>query len=245
MRRRVKRAAGRDHGADRGDRRLHRGARSSRSRRRATTPASSITGGSSRAPTSRPAACPQREWEDLLDEMHAPRRPRRALRYALPEELGGRGGTNLAMAVIREHLNRRPIGLHNDPQSEISIIGNFPTVVLLHEFGTPAQRDELLEPALRREVGLAFGLTEPEPRLRRHLPRDDRPPRRRGVGDRRDEAVQLGHAPGQPRPRLRAHLRRAGRAARDHRLHRPPRRARASRSSSTGGRSTCRPTTPR
>src|SRR4029077_14603541 len=44
---------------------------------------------------------------------------------------------------------------------EISIVGNFPTVILAHEFGTPEQREQFVEPALRREVGLAFGLTEP------------------------------------------------------------------------------------
>jgi acyl-CoA dehydrogenase len=62
---------------------------------------------------------------------------------------------------VREHLNRRGIGLHNDPQSEISMIGNFPTAILVHEFGTPEQKTALLEPSLRREAGLAFGLTEP------------------------------------------------------------------------------------
>src|SRR4051794_21042568 len=69
---------------------------------------------------------PSREWEDLLAE--AQKRADRAglLRFALPSELGGRDGSNLAMAAIREHLNRRGIGLHNDPQSEISIVGNFP-----------------------------------------------------------------------------------------------------------------------
>jgi acyl-CoA dehydrogenase len=104
---------------------------------------------------------PAQEWEDLLRE--AQRRADKAglLRYALPSELGGRDGTNLAMAVVREHMARRGIGLHNDPQSEISIIGNFPTVLLLHEFGTPAQKAELLEPALAGDVALAFGLTEP------------------------------------------------------------------------------------
>jgi alkylation response protein AidB-like acyl-CoA dehydrogenase len=105
---------------------------------------------------------PRREWEDLLEEMVA-RADRAGLwRYALPEELGGRGGSNLAMAIVREHLNRLPIGLHNDPQSEISMIGNFPTVILAHEFGTPAQREVFVEGALRREVALAFGLTEPD-----------------------------------------------------------------------------------
>jgi alkylation response protein AidB-like acyl-CoA dehydrogenase len=104
---------------------------------------------------------PSEEWEALLGEMMA-RADRAGLwRYQLPEELGGRGGSNLAMAVVREHMARRGIGLHNDPQSEISIIGNFPTVILLHEFGTEAQKRAMLQPALNRELGLAFGLTEP------------------------------------------------------------------------------------
>ncbi len=104
---------------------------------------------------------PSAAWEALLEEMME-RADRAGLwRYALPTELGGRGASNYEMAVVREHLNRLGIGLHNDPQSEISMIGNFPTVILLHEFGTDAQRQALLEPALRREVGLAFGFTEP------------------------------------------------------------------------------------
>jgi acyl-CoA dehydrogenase len=104
---------------------------------------------------------PSREWEALLEEMME-RADRAGLwRFGLPRELGGRDGSNLAMAVVREHLNRLGIGLHNDPQSEISLIGNFPTVILAHEFGTPAQKEVFVEGALRREVGLAFGLTEP------------------------------------------------------------------------------------
>ncbi len=104
---------------------------------------------------------PRAEWEELLDQM-VERADRAGLwRYSLPEELGGRGGSNLAMAIVREHLNRLGIGLHNDPQSEISLIGNFPSVILAHEFGTPAQQEVLVQGALRREVGLAFGLTEP------------------------------------------------------------------------------------
>jgi alkylation response protein AidB-like acyl-CoA dehydrogenase len=104
---------------------------------------------------------PSREWEALLEQM-MDRADRAGLwRYALPEELGGRGGSNLAMAVAREHMARRGIGLHNDPQSEMSIIGNLPTVILAHEFGTPEQKQAFVAPALNREVGLAFGLTEP------------------------------------------------------------------------------------
>jgi acyl-CoA dehydrogenase len=104
---------------------------------------------------------PSADWEDLLERM-VERADRAGLwRYGLPEELGGRGGSNYSLAVVREHLNRLGIGLHNDPQSETSLIGNFPTAILLHEFGTSAQKEALLAPALRREAGLAFGLTEP------------------------------------------------------------------------------------
>jgi alkylation response protein AidB-like acyl-CoA dehydrogenase len=104
---------------------------------------------------------PSEDWEALLEEMVV-RADRAGLwRYALPEELGGRGGSNYALAIVREHLNRMPIGLHNDPQSETSLIGNFPTVILAHEFGSPAQREVFVDGALRRETGLAFGLTEP------------------------------------------------------------------------------------
>lgn len=103
---------------------------------------------------------PSEEWEALLRE--AMRRSDEAglLRYALPEELGGRGASNLAMAIVREHLNRMPIGLHNDPQSEMSVIGNFVFAFLLNEFGSPEQQ-ALIEPSIRGEVVIAFGLTEP------------------------------------------------------------------------------------
>lgn len=103
---------------------------------------------------------PSEEWEALLRE--AMRRSDEAglLRYALPEEFGGRGASNLDMAIVREHLNRMPIGLHNDPQSEASIIGNFPFVLLLNEFGTDEQK-AMIEPSIRGEAIIAFGLTEP------------------------------------------------------------------------------------
>jgi acyl-CoA dehydrogenase len=104
---------------------------------------------------------PSADWERLLEQMMQRADSAGLWRYGLPEELGGRGGSNFALAVVREHLNRLGIGLHNDPQSETSVIGNFPTVILAHEFGTAAQKEVFVESALRREVGLAFGLTEP------------------------------------------------------------------------------------
>ena len=104
---------------------------------------------------------PARAWEDLLGEMR--RRADNAgwLRYGLPSELGGRDGTNLDMAVIREHLAAKGLGLHNDLQDESSIVGNFPQVIMMERFGTETQRIQWSEAMLRGERGFAFGLTEP------------------------------------------------------------------------------------
>ena len=71
---------------------------------------------------------PRAEWEEVLAEMK--RRADKAghLRFALPRELGGQEGSNLALAMIREHLAHKGLGLHNDLQNESSIVGNFPLV---------------------------------------------------------------------------------------------------------------------
>ena len=105
---------------------------------------------------------PRREWEELLAEMR--RRADRAghLRFALPKELGGQGGSNLAMAIIREHLARKGLGLHNDLQNESSIVGNFPQVHMIHRYGSAAQKAELLEGMITGTQRVAFGLTEPD-----------------------------------------------------------------------------------
>src|ERR1700719_1705307 len=73
---------------------------------------------------------PREEWEDLLAEMR--RRADRAAhyRFALPREYGGKDGSNLAMAIIREHLAAKGLGLHNDLQNESSVVGNLPTVLM-------------------------------------------------------------------------------------------------------------------
>jgi alkylation response protein AidB-like acyl-CoA dehydrogenase len=104
---------------------------------------------------------PRREWEDLLAEMR--RRADRAghLRFSLPKELGGRDGSNLAMAIIREHLAHKGLGLHNDLQNESSIVGNFPQVILMHRYGTAAQKARFLDAMITGEETVAFGLTEP------------------------------------------------------------------------------------
>ena len=104
---------------------------------------------------------PNDDWEALLAE--AKRRADAAghYRYPLPEEYGGKNGTNLAMAIIREYLAAKGLGLHNDLQTEHSIVGNAVGVLLMIAYGTDAQKEEMLEPLLARETGFAFGITEP------------------------------------------------------------------------------------
>ena len=68
---------------------------------------------------------PDTSVEDLLGEMRARADKAGWLRW-LPSRFGGRDGTNLDMAVIREHLAHKGLGLHNDLQDEPSIVGNFP-----------------------------------------------------------------------------------------------------------------------
>lgn len=104
---------------------------------------------------------PSKPWEELVMEMR--QRADRAgfLRYALPRELGGQAGSNLSMAIVREHLAAKGIGLHRVLQDESSVVGNLPMVHMMWDFGTPAQQAEWLEPLITGSRKLAFGLTEP------------------------------------------------------------------------------------
>ena len=104
---------------------------------------------------------PRREWEDLLAEMRQRADKAGWLRYGLPSQFGGRDGTNIDMAVIREHLAHKGLGLHNDLQDESSIVGNFPQVIMMDRFGTDAQKAEWTEALIAGERSMAFGLTEP------------------------------------------------------------------------------------
>ncbi|MBT3622739.1 MAG: acyl-CoA dehydrogenase family protein [Gammaproteobacteria bacterium] len=105
---------------------------------------------------------PNGEWEALLFE--ARMRADRAghYRYAMPEEFGGQSGTNLGMAIIREHFASQGLGLHNDLQNEHSIVGNNVGVLLMSEYGTEAQKEEWMPLMLEGKRGFAFGITEPD-----------------------------------------------------------------------------------
>jgi alkylation response protein AidB-like acyl-CoA dehydrogenase len=105
---------------------------------------------------------PRREWEALLAEMRRRADAAGHLRYALPKQVGGRDGSNLGMAIIREHLAARGLGLHNDLQNEASIVGNFPGVIMMLRFGTPEQKAEFLPGMITGTHRVGFGLTEPD-----------------------------------------------------------------------------------
>ena len=104
---------------------------------------------------------PRKDWEDLLAEMRRRADKAGLLRYALPKRYGGRDGTNLGMAVIREHLAAKGLGLHNDLQNESSVVGNFPTVKMWERYGSEAQKKQFLDGMFSGETRVAFGLTEP------------------------------------------------------------------------------------
>ena len=73
---------------------------------------------------------PRADWEALLREMRRRADAAGWLRLALPAEFGGRDASNLEMAIIREHLATKGLGLHNDLQNEHSIVGNLPIVTM-------------------------------------------------------------------------------------------------------------------
>ena len=104
---------------------------------------------------------PNRDWEALLAE--AKRRADAAghFRYAFPAKYGGRDGTNLGMAVIREHLAAKGLGLHCDLQNEHMIVGNNVGLLLMLQYGTPEQQAEWVELLAAGRRGFAFGITEP------------------------------------------------------------------------------------
>ncbi len=103
-----------------------------------------------------------REWVELLEEMRRRADAAGFYRYALPERMGGRDGTNLGMAVIRDHLAAKGLGLHNDLQMESSVVGNLVFPLILEQFGSAEQKDAFLAGSISGELAFAFGLTEPD-----------------------------------------------------------------------------------
>ncbi len=103
---------------------------------------------------------PRPEWEALLQRAKNLADAAGHYRFALPRKYGGGDGSDLWMAVIREHFAAMGLGLHNDLQNEHSIVGNFPLVTMLDLYGRPEQQ-AMIEGAITGEHRITFGLTEP------------------------------------------------------------------------------------
>ncbi len=104
---------------------------------------------------------PNRDWEALLREARGRADAAGHYRYAFPAKYGGRDGTNLGMAVIREHLASKGLGLHCDLQNEHMIVGNNVGLLLMISYGTPEQQAEWIDGLAAGRKGFAFGITEP------------------------------------------------------------------------------------
>ena len=105
---------------------------------------------------------PNEEWEALLSEARRRADAAGHYRYPLSKEYGGQDGTNLGMAIIREHLAGKGLGLFNDLQTEHSIVGNNVGLLLMLEYGSDQQRQEWVPHLLEGTRNFAFGITEPE-----------------------------------------------------------------------------------
>jgi alkylation response protein AidB-like acyl-CoA dehydrogenase len=105
---------------------------------------------------------PNGEWEALLHEARTLADKAGHYRYPFPTEYGGKNGTNLGMAVIREHLASKGLGLHCDLQNEHAIVGNNVGLLLMINYGTEKQKAEWIDDLAEGRRGFAFGITEPQ-----------------------------------------------------------------------------------
>ena len=104
---------------------------------------------------------PRHEWEALLRQAKNKADDAGHLRFAIPKRYGGKDGSNLWMAVIREHFASQGLGLHNDLQNEHSVVGNFPIVKMLDLYGRDDQK-AMIEGSIIGKYRITFGLTEPD-----------------------------------------------------------------------------------
>ena len=104
---------------------------------------------------------PNADWEALLEKAKRLADAAGHYRYPVGKEYGGRDGTNLGMAIIREHLAKKGLGLHNDLQNEHSIVGNNVGLLLMLAYGTDAQKAEWVDDLMTGKKNFAYGITEP------------------------------------------------------------------------------------
>ena len=190
---------------------------------------------------------PRREWEELLGEMRRRADAAGHLRYALPEgRSAARTASNLAMAIVREHLAAQ--GPRPAQRPAERVVDRRQLSHRAHDAWRSARRSRRRSSCPGMITGTHRARLRPHragPRQRRDLARDDGGARRRRLGDQRREALQLRPAPRHLRHDLRAHRRASRATPRASPASSCRRRRRGSRSTSCGGPSTCRATTPR
>ena len=105
---------------------------------------------------------PNHDWEDLLRQARMAADGAGHWRFSAPKKYGGKDGSNLWMAVIRDRFAQRGLGLHNDLQNEHSIVGNFPFVAMFEQWSNEEQKQEFILGGFEGTRRVAFGLTEPD-----------------------------------------------------------------------------------
>ena len=117
----------------------------------------------------------RKDWERLPNEAMRLADDSGHLRLALPKEYGGQGysQTDLWIAIIRDYLAAKGLGLHNDLQNEHSIVGNFPVVLMFREIGVQAQKADFVQGTLGETRSLSFTWIR---QLLRRLGKRVRPP---------------------------------------------------------------------
>ena len=105
---------------------------------------------------------PNEEWEALLHQAKQLAVAAGIYNYPFPTEFGGRNGGNLGMALIREHLAAKGLGLHNDLQNEHAVVGNNLGLMLMLQYGSEEQKAQWLDGLANATAGFAVGITEPE-----------------------------------------------------------------------------------
>lgn len=110
---------------------------------------------------------PTPEWEELLRQAWRIADSAGFFRFPLPKRLGGQGhrDTNLWMCAIRYHLASNEtygggVSLANDLQTEHSVVGNFPDLLMLEHWGSEAQKKNFIPARLEGRFLMTFGLTE-------------------------------------------------------------------------------------